>query len=58
MDSKELKEYMEIQFVEDYNDIKQFMVNVNEKLEQIGFDKKYENYNEFCVDIADIGSRS
>lgn len=51
MDIHKLKEYMEEQFVEDYSEIKKFMDNVNETLGNIGIEKKYEDYNDFCIDI-------
>lgn len=51
MNIHKLKEYMEEQFVEDYSEIKKFMDNVNETLGNIGIEKKYEEYNDFCIDI-------
>jgi hypothetical protein len=52
MNKNKIKEYIENQFVEDYEEIYKFMIDVNETLENMSFDK-YESYNEFCIDIED-----
>jgi len=52
MDKKKIKEFIENQFVEDYEEIYKFMIDVNESLENMNFDK-YSSYNEFCLDIED-----
>jgi len=51
MDLNKIQEYMQEQFVEDYEQIHKFMENTNYILSQIGVDKKYESYNVFCIDI-------
>ena len=52
MDKTKIKEFIENQFVEDYEEIHKFMIDVNETLEKMNFDM-YESYNEFCLDIED-----
>lgn len=51
MDTNKIKDYIETQFVEDYEEIKKFMDDVNETLSDINIDVKYETYNDFCLDI-------
>ncbi|MCK9415863.1 hypothetical protein M0Q97_04315 [Candidatus Dojkabacteria bacterium] len=54
MDDKKLikiKSDLEIQFVDDFEDIKKFMLDVNDTLDKIDIKEKYESYNEFCLDI-------
>ena len=51
MDIIKIKEYIENQFVEDYEEIKKFMDDVNETLINIKINETYETYNEFCIDI-------
>ena len=51
MDVLKIKEYIENQFVDDYEDIKKFMDEVNETLDNIHIDQIYLTYNEFCLDI-------
>lgn len=50
MNKNKIKEYIENQFVEDYEEIYKFMIDVNETLENMSF-HKYESYNQFCIDI-------
>ena len=50
MNKNKIKEYIENQFVEDYEEIYKFMIDVNETLEKMSF-HKYESYNQFCIDI-------
>ena len=52
MNKNKIKEYIENQFVEDYEEIYKFMIDVNETLEKMSF-HKYESYNQFCIDIED-----
>jgi 6-pyruvoyl-tetrahydropterin synthase len=54
MDDKKLikiKSDLENQFVDDFEDIKKFMSDVNDTLDKINIKQKYESYNEFCLDI-------
>ena len=51
MDLDKIKEYIENQFVEDFEDIKKFMDDVNDTLDNIKIKNKYESYNDFCLDI-------
>jgi len=51
MDIIKIKEYIENQFVEDYEEIKKFMDDVNETLTNIKIHETYKSYNEFCIDI-------
>ncbi|NPV13278.1 MAG: hypothetical protein HPY57_16075 [Ignavibacteria bacterium] len=51
MDLKEIKTFIENQFCDEYEQIKQFMDNVNEILDKLGIDNKYKSYNNFCLDI-------
>ena len=46
-----LEDFIDEQFVNDYDLIKQFMIDVNDILEQIKINNIYQNYNDFCVDI-------
>lgn len=51
MDLIKIKEYIENQFTDDYEEIKQFMEDVNDTLTKINIDTKYNSYNDFCLDI-------
>jgi len=42
---------MQEQFVEDYQELRKFMDNINESLTNLDIDSKYESYDEFCKDI-------
>lgn len=46
-----LEDFIDEQFVNDYDIIKNFMIEINDILENIGIDDKYDNYNDFCIDI-------
>ncbi len=50
MNKNKIKEYIENQFIEDYEEIYKFMIDINESLENMKFDK-YLSYNEFCLDV-------
>jgi len=50
MDLIKIKDYLENQFVEDYEKIKQFMEDVNETLTNLDIEN-YKSYNNFCLDI-------
>jgi len=50
MDIDKIQKYLENQFVEDYEIIKQFMDDVNETLTNLDIEN-YLSYNEFCLDI-------
>jgi len=51
MNISEIKLKLEQQFVDDYDDLYQFMININDTLNELNIDSKYENYNDFCLDI-------
>lgn len=51
MDILKIKEYIEAQFVDDYEEIHKFMLDVNETLTKIKIDGIYNSYNSFCLDI-------
>lgn len=51
MNLEELKEYVTVQFVEDFDNIRLFYNNINKTFEDAKLDVKYENYNIFCLDI-------
>jgi len=46
-----IKEIIEKQFCDDYEEIKQFMDDVNNTLMKIGINNIYQSYNDFCIDI-------
>jgi hypothetical protein len=50
MNKDKIKVYIENQFVEDYEHIHKFMLDVNETLTNMNFET-YKTYNEFCLDI-------
>jgi predicted secreted protein len=52
VDIARMKEYIEIQFVDDYEHIKKFMEDVNNILMKMNI-QHYDNYNKFCVEIED-----
>lgn len=47
-----IREYIQHQFVEDYEYIKKFMDDVNKTFIKIGIDP-YTNYNTFCLEIEE-----
>lgn len=51
MDLSNIREFIENQFCDDYEEIKQFMDDVNDTLKKLGISNIYETYNEFCMDI-------
>ena len=51
MNTEKIKNNLEKQFVEDYDDLFVFMTNINDTLSELGIDSKYSSYNEFCLDI-------
>lgn len=53
MNRDKIKIEIENQFVDDYERFKGFMDSINETLDRIGIDEKYDNYNEFCVDVEE-----
>jgi len=50
MKIEQIKKLIEIQFVEDYDDLHTFMININDTLTNLNINKKY-TYNAFCIDI-------
>jgi len=51
MNLDNIKKKLEQQFVDDYNDLIKFMNNINDTLNELDINSKYENYNDFCLDI-------
>lgn len=51
MDLDDIKKNIEEQFVEDYENLYQFMVQINETLDNFNIITKYESYDDFCLDI-------
>jgi len=50
MDLNEIKRNLEQQFVNDYDELIEFMNNINDTLEKLGINNNYE-YNDFCLDV-------
>jgi len=50
MNLGEIEKNLNKQFVNDYDDLIVFMDNINDTLEKLNIDNKY-NYNDFCLDI-------
>lgn len=46
-----LSKMIDNQFVEDYEIIHKFMINVNDTLNEMDMEFVYENYDNFCIDI-------
>jgi len=51
MNLNDIKIKLEQQFVDDYDTLKEFMDNINETLSDLNINSKYNNYNDFCLDI-------
>lgn len=49
----DFKEAIENQFVYDYDTLYDFMTNINDILDELNIDNKYETYDEFCLQIED-----
>jgi hypothetical protein len=45
-------ELIELQFVEDYEKFKSFMININDLMDKLNINEKYK-YDEFCIDIKE-----
>jgi len=50
MNLEDIKQKLEIQFVDDFDNLNDFMMNINNTLEKINIDNYYD-YNTFCLDI-------
>jgi len=50
MNLENIKQKLEIQFVDDFDNLNDFMMNINNTLEKINIDNYYD-YNTFCLDI-------
>ena len=51
MNLNEIKIKLEQQFVDDYDDLYEFMININETLKELNINSRYDSYNDFCLDI-------
>ena len=52
MNLEKIKKNLEQQFVDDYDDLVEFMININDTLLSLNIDSQYQ-YNDFCLDIQE-----
>lgn len=51
MDQKNIMNAIDNQLVDDYKEMKIYMNRINNILKDVGLDSRYENYDQFCIDI-------
>ena len=51
MNLEDIKNKIEEQFVEEYENLNQFLIQINDTLNKFNIITKYNNYDEFCLDI-------
>ena len=51
MNIEKFKLQLEEQFISDYEKLNSFRININDILDELKIDNKYETYNTFCLEI-------